>query len=361
MSGRETDDPWTSEVDGDEVVFRLADAEHTLSGVRLWQELGIAGDRLDLARVEGGWELRLPRPDVHRMEYLFEVCDGEGDTTMWTDPTNPRVVGGAFGEHSWLAMPGYAEPDWVAVEPVESRTRSIVVSGTPVGEVPVDVWAPHDARPYEPLPLLVAHDGPEFAAYAGLTHYVGALLARADLPRMRLALVHPRERNAWYSADDGYAEALTRHVLPRIHRGWSTRRGATVLMGASLGALAALHAEWTRPGTFAGLFLQSGSFFTPATDPQERDFSHFAEVTGFVRAVLAATEPPSRPAVALTAGTAEENRLNNRVMAAHLRTLGYDVEYAERLDVHNYTAWRDMLHPHLTGLLQRVWGDPRGT
>ena len=350
-----------STVEGAEAVFRLADPERAWTAVRLWQEVGLDGAATALAPVDGGWELRVPRPPVHRMEYLFEVTDAAGDTSTITDPGNPRVVGGAFGEHSWLAMPEYAEPDWVAVRPVESRMRGIVVSGTPVGEVPVDVWAPHDARPYEPLPLLVAHDGPEFAAYAGLTHYAGALLARADLPRMRLALVHPRERNAWYSAHDGYAEALTRHVLPRIHRGWSTRRGATVLMGASLGALAALHAEWTRPGTFAGLFLQSGSFFTPETDPQERDFSHFAEVTGFVREVLASAEPPSRPAVALTAGSAEENMLNNRVMAAHLRTLGYDVEYAESPDVHNYTAWRDVLHPHLTGLLQRVWGEPRGT
>ena len=51
-------------------------------------------------------------------------------------------------------------------------------------------------------------------------------------------------------------------------------------MGRSLGALAALHAEWAHPGTFAGLFLQSGSFFTVETDPQEQDFSAFGAVTG---------------------------------------------------------------------------------
>ena len=24
-------------------------------------------------------------------------------------------------------------------------------------------------------------------------------------------------------------------------------------------------------------------------------------------------------------------------------------------DLHNYTAWRDALHPHLTGLLEGLW------
>ena len=24
-------------------------------------------------------------------------------------------------------------------------------------------------------------------------------------------------------------------------------------------------------------------------------------------------------------------------------------------DMHNYTAWRDALHPHLTGLLAQLW------
>ena len=68
------------------------------------------------------------------------------------------------------------------------------------------------------------------------------------------------------------------------------------MMGASLGALAALHAEWHHPGTFDGLFLQSGSFFTPETDPQESKFEYYAQVTGFVQQVLTATAAPQHAA-----------------------------------------------------------------
>ena len=58
----------------------------------------------------------------------------------------------------------------------------------------------------------------------------------------------------------------------------------------------------------------------------------------------------------MTSGSAEENVHNNRVMAAHLARLGCEVTSAERPDVHNYTAWRDVLDPHLTALLHRLWG-----
>jgi enterochelin esterase-like enzyme len=341
--------PQPSAVEGAEVVFRLADPEHRLGGVRLWTELAVPAEQSEFEAVEYGWELRLSRPSVYRMEYLFDVA---GTGTM-TDPTNPRVVAGAFGEHSWLPLPGYVEPSWLTAEPVDANLAPLPVKATPVGPIDVQVWAPDGIAADFELPLLLSHDGPEFASYAGLTHYVGAMVASGALPSLRLALIRPRARNLWYAANPAYATALTQRVLPAVSKAYASRQ--PVMMGASLGALAVLHAEWTHPGTFAGLFLQSGSFFTPETDPQESDFEHYAEVTGFVSSVLGATEPPSRPQVALTAGTPEENVHNNRVMAAHLAELGLDVTFDETPDMHNFTAWRDVLDPSLTNLLQRTW------
>ena len=58
----------------------------------------------------------------------------------------------------------------------------------------------------------------------------------------------------------------------------------------------------------------------------------------------------------MTCGNAEENLANNRLMARALAAQEFDVELAEVPDMHNYTGWRDALHPHLTGLLVKVWG-----
>ncbi len=337
-----------SAVEGAEVVFRFGDPTHAFSGVRLWQELGLAAELLEFKPVEYGWELRLARPSVHRMEYLFDIAD----LGMRTDPTNPRVVGGAFGDHSWLPLPGYVEPAWIGIEPVASTLTPLTVD-SPVGPIDVQVWAPEGITPAFELPLLLSHDGPEFAMYAGLTHYAGAMLASAELPPFRLALIRPTTRNLWYAANPQYAEALTQLVLPALAAQYKSRQ--PVLMGASLGALAALHAEWYHPGSFDGLFLQSGSFFTPDTDPQESRFEFYAQVTGFVREVLSATTAPSTPAVAMTAGATEENVHNNRVMAAQLVELGLAVSFDETPDMHNFTAWRDVLDPDLTQLLNRIW------
>ncbi|WP_141857675.1 alpha/beta hydrolase [Kribbella jejuensis] len=343
-----------SAVEGAEVVFRLGDAAHAFAGVRLWQELGLPAELLEFKPVEYGWELRLPRPSVHRMEYLFDIAD----LGPRTDPTNPRTVGGAFGHHSWLPLPGYVEPAWLTVSPIPS-TLTPLTTESPVGPVDVQVWAPEGIAPMFELPLLLAHDGPEFATYAGLVQYAGAMVARATLPPFRLALIEPTARNLWYSANPQYAEALTQYVLPAVEESYRSRR--PVLMGASLGALAALYAEWHHPGTFDGLFLQSGSFFTPATDPQEAKFEYYAEVTRFVEQVLTATTAPSTPLVGMTSGATEENVHNNRVLAARLAELGLDVTLAETPDMHNFTAWRDVLDPDLTELLRQTWGGADGT
>jgi enterochelin esterase family protein len=257
-----------------------------------------------------------------------------------------------------LPLPGYVEPAWLAVPPI-AFTVSLFTVDSPVGPVDVQVWAPDGIAPSFELPLLLSHDGPEFASYAGLTQYAGAMIASGALPPFRLGLIRPTARNLWYAANPQYAEALTQYVVPAVRTQYRSRR--PVLMGASLGALAALHAEWRFPNTFSGLFLQSGSFFTPQTDPQESKFEYYAEVTGFVEQVLRATEAPSAPPVGMTAGATEENVHNNRVMAARLAELGLSVTLDETPDMHNFTAWRDVLDPDLTELLRQTWGGADGT
>jgi len=332
--------------------FRLADPDGLAEAVTLWCHLDLADTTF--ARVPGGWELDLPfgaqGPAVDRVEYLFDV-----DGTLGLDPGNPLTVAGAFGDHSWLPLPGYATPAWLDDRRVEGRRTTAAVAGTPVGTVDLELWSPADAPADEPLPLLLAHDGPEMDRYGDLTGFVAAGIATGRLPRLRVALLVPGERNARYAANPAYAASLTDHVLPHL----DTRApslGPPVLMGQSLGALAALHVAWTSPGAFAGLLLQSGSFFTEDLDPQEAGFEHWASVTNFVSTVLDAERAaPGAPVVAFTCGSAEENLANNRLMADHLAAMGVEVSWAQVRDGHTWTCWRDLLDPPLTDLVHRVW------
>ncbi len=108
--------------------------------------------------------------------------------------------------------------------PAGSRGRAsagacteLAVRGRGLGaDVPVRIWSPADADPAEPLPLLVAHDGPEYERLSALTHFAAVAIGARELPRHRLALLGPGERDEWYSASARYAGALVRDVLPAI-------------------------------------------------------------------------------------------------------------------------------------------------
>jgi enterochelin esterase family protein len=143
--------------------------------------------------------------------------------------------------------------------------------------------------------------------------------------------------------------------MPRLRRRVAVS-GPLAGMGASLGALAMLHVHRRHPDVVGGLFLQSGSFFTPETDPQEAGFTRFARIVPFVRGVLRTRSAAHPVPVAMTCGAEEENAANNRLMAEALELQGYPVRYAENPDMHNYTGWRDTLDPHLTDLLAFLWG-----
>lgn len=341
-------EPWVTHATDTGAIVRLPDPEHHAGAVSLWSDLDLGPTALD--RVDVGWELSLHDLPVDRLEYLLDV-DGEHRL----DPGNPRVVPGAFGDHSWLPLPSYAEPRWLDLPRAAGERAPARIDDTPVGAIDLEIWAPAGALVDEPLPLLMSHDGPEMAAYGGLLHYVAALVEAGELPRMRVALLEPGARDERYAANPAYTAALTEHVLPHLLTACPTDL-PPVLMGQSLGALAALHAAWTSPPTFGGLFLQSGSFFTPETDAMESGYAHFAAITSFVATVLAAhTAAPGAPRMGIVCGSAEENLANNRLLADHLAATGAEVAWGDVRDGHTWTCWRDLLDPHLTTLLRRVW------
>jgi enterochelin esterase family protein len=338
-----------TEVEGDDVVVRYADPEHSAESVKVWAHLHLGNTTMH--EIEGGWEVRLTDLPVDRLEYLLDV---DGD--LRPDPSNPRVTPGPFGDHSWIPLPNYREPDWLHAERIDGDRTDLTLSRTGAGRIDVEIWSPAGTDNAQPLPLLLSHDGPEMDAYGGLTAYVRTMIAVGTLPPFRVALVSPGpRRNKRYAANPAYARALTGRLIPAVKEAVATE-ARPVLMGQSLGALAALHAAWTSPETFGGLLLQSGSFFTPTHDPQESGFEYWREVTGFVASVHASTQAaPEAPPMTLTCGTAEENFANNVAMRDHLAAVGVDTTWGEVRAGHTWTCWRDTLHPHLTDLLLRVW------
>jgi enterochelin esterase-like enzyme len=307
------------------------------------------------------WELnvRVP-PNVHRLEYQLELVHADGSMQVVSDPDNPLRASAPFGDRSVLELEGYEPPVWVddddapagALEPFSLRSRVLRT------EVRGLLWSAHGAEADAMLPMLYVHDGPEYAEHSQLLRLFDSAIAELEVRPFRAALLAPPgDRNDAYSASTRYANALATEIVPRLAELVATidLRGARVAMGASLGALAAFHAHRLQPRLFGGLFLQSGSFFTRATDRQEAGFPRFARITRFVGSVLRDERWGDPVPTVMTCGVSEENVENNRALRDALVRQRYDVRLHEHPDVHNWVSWRDTFHPHLIELLDRVW------
>ena len=82
--------------------------------------------------------------------------------------------------------------DAVALAGRRSLETGIAVQGA--------LWSPHDSTPDEPLPLLVANDGREYAELADLTGFLGVMGDERPQLRCRALLLDPVDRDRSFSA-----------------------------------------------------------------------------------------------------------------------------------------------------------------
>jgi enterochelin esterase-like enzyme len=304
------------------------------------------------------WLLELPRPNgLARIEYQFEVERAGGSTEWVADPTNPLRASNPFGERSVLELDGYERPVWLDDEEAPSGTLQDVSVRSRLlrAEVTGELWSAHGAQPDEALPLLVVHDGPEYADYSCLVRLLDHLVDFGEVPEFRAALLPPpHDRNETYSASARYANAFAVDLLTAIREQAPSDR-PPVLLGASLGALAAMHIHAQTPGLLGGLFLQSGSFFRRRLDEHRSRFSRFSRVTRFVGSIHGGRGFLPEIPTTITCGTAEDNLDNNRSLEDALNRRGWNPRTVWHPDAHNWTSWRDSLHPHLARLLLRAW------
>ena len=205
----------------------------------------------------------------------------------------------------------------------------------------------HDVAGGSRSRLLVVLDGPEYQRRMRLLTLLGRLAERGAVRPHRVALVVPEDRMETYSASARFARALADEL--------SSLPGRRVGVGASLGALALLHVHRTHDDAFAGLFLQSGSYFRRRTDRQEAGFARFGRVDRFVGTVLRGAHGAQPVPTTVTCALDEENYVNNAAVARALAEQGYAVDFHAARGGHDWPTWRRALELHLPGLLRRAW------
>ena len=292
--------------------------------VRLHQALERPRNGPPFALRDGRWELEFRRPQVDRIEYGI-AADGRASASA-----------------ARIEFPGYAPPAWLAAPdpgPAMRGRRAHAAVGA----------ARHVARARR-CRCSSSTTGAAYEREAQLTRLIAHAIATGRIPPCRVALLDSPRRDEDYSAAARYGRALAAR-LPAL-----APATAHAGLGASLGALALLHARALHPGAFGALMLQSGSYFRQRWDGQEAGFPRFNRIARFVGRMLDARPATTPIPITITCGAPEENLTNNRAMAPRCAARGTTSTFTINRDAHNFVGWRDTLDPHLPDLLARAWG-----
>jgi enterochelin esterase-like enzyme len=293
----------------------------------------------------------LPLPPNSRVEYKLDVVrDGHG--SLITDPLNPLTAPDPFGANSVVCSAGYARPEWSMFDDA--------VSGGVIDELPIDcssrngrvpVYIPARFKRSRQYPLLVMHDGLDFVNFGDFKVVLDNLMSRLDIPDMIVAMDVPTDRNLEYAAAESHAQYLTETLLPALTSAFPLidapqSRG---LAGASLGAVASLHAACRRPHVWGRLGLLSGSFVFDDGERTLEQYGAFAAVGQFVSAFRLHPRAMS-DSVYMSCGVYESLIRENRALLPVLSELPMEVRYREHQDGHNWENWRDRMRECLSFL-----------
>jgi len=299
------------------------------------------------------WFLVLEPPRGSRIEYKLEIIRG-GESHLVEDPLNPLRARDPFGANSVCEAPGYQAPAWTRQDPEAPEGRleeRVVLSRFLPGRRRLTLYRPTEYRETERYPLLIVHDGRDHLRFASLRTVLDNLIHRREIPPLVAVLLEPGERLEEYVGSEAHARFLLEELVPRLETRLpllATPSGRC-LMGASLGAVASLHAARRKPGFFGRLLLQSGSFVHSGNGGHGRG-------TVFDPVAVSVDEFRARPIrvsdrVFLSCGAYEPLVHENRDMLPVLRNAGMEVRYVEALDGHNWQNWRDRLQEGLSWLV----------
>jgi enterochelin esterase family protein len=264
------------------------------------------------------------------------------------DPSNPDTVGPIFGSGepaSILELPGALPQPWRTRRPAVAQGAMQSFQTGREWPTTVHVYTPPTAPP-GPMPVAVLFDGQAWipadiaATFDNLIAdgvvppFVAAAVAYPFGPVRVRGLTRP-EVSLRYLCDD---------LMPWLSRDFGATEDPrrTVLIGQSLGGVAAVHAALTEPSRFGNVISQSGAFWWPGGSD--------GELAG--AEVIAAAAAPSPVRFWLEAGAFETALIDgNRDLYAALREHGTDVSYREYPGGHDFACWRGGVADGLVALL----------
>jgi enterochelin esterase-like enzyme len=292
--------------------------------------------------------LRGHHPDEERYRAILDLGV--------TDPSNPAGIGPStfpsLAPASVLEMPDALAQPWHARHP-----------GTPAGEItrhelasigsgrPSTFWiyTPHGSDyGQEPRPVALLFDARVWMGIDVAATFDNLIAARAIPPTIAVLVdsIKGATRVESLTRPELFMPFLLDELMPYVGKqtAITTDPRRTVLIGQSLGGLAAAYAGLHAPERFGLVLSQSGAFWWPGGSPGE------IEGGGLIRAYENSARQPIR--FFQETGLLERELLaSNRYLLDVLRGRGYDVVSREYSGGHDYACWRGGLADGLIALL----------
>ena len=282
------------------------------------------------------------------------------------DPQNPQSVN-VTPEVSLLSLPDAPAQRWTQPREGIARgtlTATTIRSALLGNERRLWVYTPpayqsSGAR----YPLLVVFDGWEYLHWIPTPTILDNLFADRLIPPSVAVFVDTVPARGEIACYPPFGSFLTTELLPSLHATYHLTKGPqqTVLVGSSLGGLAAACVALENPTAFGKVLSQSGAFWwsPPSLWPKGNQPAAVAEPPEWTTRRVAAL-PPAPLQLYLEIGLLETSGnptmldANRRVRDA-LQAKKYKFRYVEFNGRHEFANWRETLGEGLMYLL----GPPR--
>ncbi len=196
---------------------------------------------------------------------------------------------------------------------------------------------------YSPLgagtagPVILVHDGKGFWHYGQCGPLSDALLAAGDLLPVHFVFLDPERRSVEYAFNEAHAAFVSDELLPTVETLVEVA-GKPLLLGTSLGALAAVQLALGRPGLFGAVATLSGAFLSGPDDDPPDPFAGSEWLLGRLRAGAGRDLRWH-----LACGTLEWLLPGHRRLEQALLAMGHEHRCLTRNVGHNWTNWRNAL------------------
>ncbi len=196
-----------------------------------------------------------------------------------------------------------------------------------------------------PAPVMLIHDGKGFWHHGRCGALSDALFAAGEIPPVHLVFLQPEKRTVEYAFNPAHGAYVVEDVLPFVNDLVATS-GEYLLLGASLGALAAADMALDRPGVFSAVGSLSGAFLM---GPKDEPLDPFAGSEWLLGRIEAGAGRDLR--WSFDCGTLEWLLPGHRRLYCALEAGNYDHRGVTSHSGHNWTTWRNALPGVLKYLL----------